>query len=653
MKPWNMRTWTAAIVILAPLAANSQTLDDFFDGSKLQEIRLTMKPADWVLLKQNYMADTYYRGDFEWNGIHISNTGIKSRGSTSRNGIKPALGVHFAAYNPWQRFLGLESIVLRNFAQDASMVRERVTMEMFQKLGLPFEREVHAKVFINDAYVGLFAVVEPLDERFTLTRFSETNGYLYEYKWNGGSFYFNYLGDDPALYVPGLFEAKNNENAPQTEKIMSMIWAANYSSDIDFQTAMEKYIDLGSFVTHVAAEQFMAEGDGIVSTLGMRNFYLYRRLSDDRFVFLVWDKDRTFSMPDFDIFRGTDQNVLMRRALALPEIRQRYLEALLEAAQIAGGAGGWLEQEVVRIFQQIHSAVVEDPSRVCEIRGSGYIPCPLDWFEAEAAYVTDFAKQRSDIVKSAISAAGMSVSHAVLMPGAAMNPASLVPQLVAGSLARIDVPLSVSVITAADTLPLPPELAGVSMGIGGRAAPIANVSPSGAVVQVPWAIVCGPAAITIKDHGVATNTISVEIRPSSPGIFAITHADGTLVDTARPARPGEAVIVHATGLGAPVVPQTDGGLPSGAVILRNEVGAFVDGVPVAVAWAGLSPSFVGLQQVDIEIPNAVPSSDTVELRLMMFGEMGPPFPIAVRQAEFRSRRDKVYSELAATTGLNE
>ena len=52
--------------------------------------------------------------------------------------------------------------------------------------------------------------------------------------------------------------------------------------------------------------------------------------------------------------------------------------------------------------------------------------------------------------------------------------------------------------------------------------------------------------------------------------------------------------------------------------------------PARVLWAGLSPALVGVQQVNIQIPSGVPSSTTVALQFMMFGEMGAPYALAVR-----------------------
>jgi uncharacterized protein (TIGR03437 family) len=622
--------WATIAALAMPSATLGQTLNDFFDGSQLQDLRLTMNPADWPTLKKNYLADTYYKCDFEWRGIAMKNSGLKSRGSGTRNPIKPGLTINFAKYSSSQRFLGLKSIVLRNFAQDASMVHERLTMEMFQKLGLPYEREVHAKLFINNEYIGLFLVVEPLDERFTLTRFGESDGYLYEFNWTGQSFYFNYLGDDPALYVPGLLEAKNHTDDPQPERIRDMIHAANSASDAEFAVAMQNYLDLGSFVTHVAAEEFMTEADGLMNTAGMRNFYLYRRLADNRFVFLVWDKEFTFTVVNFPIFRGTDQNVLMRRALAIPEIRQRYLEALLEAAKIAGGEGGWLQQEGNRVLDQIREAVIADPSRVCGLGKLGLQPCPLDVFEKQARWIPTFAKYRSDFVKEAVAAEGMSMPDPMLMPGQAINAASLVAQLVPGSLARIDTRLSVTETTVADSFPMPRELAGVSVRIGGQSAPLDSVSSTGAVVQVPWELACGPASVVVQDHGRILNTISVEIRPSSPGVFAVAHVNGTLADSAHPARPGEVVVVYATGLGEPAIAQTDGEAPSGDLVAaKNQVSAALGGLPVKVLWAGLTPGFAGLQQVNLRVPDGTPPG-MVALHLTVNGETGPAFAMIVQ-----------------------
>ena len=99
----------------------------------------------------------------------------------------------------------MRSFNTRNFAEDASMMHERLTMLMFARMSLPYLREAHARFFVNGQYAGIYLILEPIDTRFLNTHFDETDGYLYEFKWTGTPYHFEYLGGDSALYVPTHF----------------------------------------------------------------------------------------------------------------------------------------------------------------------------------------------------------------------------------------------------------------------------------------------------------------------------------------------------------------------------------------------------------------------------------------------------------------
>ena len=95
----------------------------------------------------------------------VGNATVRSRGSGTRNPQKPGLRIDFNRYNTSQRFLGLKYIVLDNAWQDASMLRERVTMLLLDRMGMPAPRE-RMRLFINGAYAGLYMAVEALDDIF-------------------------------------------------------------------------------------------------------------------------------------------------------------------------------------------------------------------------------------------------------------------------------------------------------------------------------------------------------------------------------------------------------------------------------------------------------------------------------------------------------
>ena len=80
----------------------------------------------------------------------------------------------------------------------------------------------------------------------------------------------------------------------------------------------------------------------------------------------VWDSDNTFHASDFAITSGHEQNVLMRRAMLVPELRALYFSALAEAAALAmepvvGAGMGWLEWDIVRQRDLTAQAMQLDP----------------------------------------------------------------------------------------------------------------------------------------------------------------------------------------------------------------------------------------------------------------------------------------------------
>ena len=414
------RTWMMIGALqLMPMAAAAQdppapSMDPFFDDSAVQEIRLTIHSSDWTLLKEKFLENIYYPCRFEWQGQAVQNVGIRSRGLGSRSSVKPGLRVDFDRFAPDQTFLGMKSFVLDNLVQDPSMLKERLAMAVFRRLGIPAPREAHARLFVNNEFVGVYAVVEAIDKGFLGRAFGadaaggvENDGYLYEYDYTR-EYRFEYLGANLDEYR--LFDPKTNESHAAAQiwgPVEDMIQAINELPDATFARDLAAFLDLGLFARHLAIESFLAENDGILGYAGLNNFYLYRFENTTRFQFLPWDKDNTFESRDFSIWRNVDTNVLARRALNVPDARNRFLDTLLEAAASvderptdAAGAPvegpGWLEREITRQYEQIRAAAYNDALK----------PFPNQEFDAAYGRLLDFARNRSAAVRAEVSASG-------------------------------------------------------------------------------------------------------------------------------------------------------------------------------------------------------------------------------------------------------
>src|SRR5262249_22683612 len=120
-----------------------------------------------------------------------------------------------------------------------------------------------------------------------------------------------------------------------------------------------------------------------------------------------WDKSNAFWSLDRTVLNNFTSNVLTRRALSVaPDLMAIYKSAMLKAVDVAGGPGGWLEQEITNIYQQIRQAVYDDKLKLCDQFASGYLhPCSNDEFEADVARLLQFARQRADQMRSQVSSA--------------------------------------------------------------------------------------------------------------------------------------------------------------------------------------------------------------------------------------------------------
>src|SRR5262245_38457308 len=376
----------------AATSVQAQTTDDLFNESIVQTLQISMNTRDWDMLRANFTQNDFYPADVTWNGIRVRNVGIRSRGLGSRSGVKPGLDVNFARYSSRGQFLGLRELVLDNLTTDPSMIRERVAMAFYRRLGVPAPREVHANLFVNGEPMGVYAIVEPVDTVFLQRWLNENTGALYEYHWLT-AYYLTFIGENLDLYRP-MFEPRTQETRSTFDlfdPIRELLRTINSAPSNSFRDAVNARLDLDSTLRLIAAESFMAEWDGILGYDGLNNVYLYRPAASPQARPLPWDAHHTFQSADYPLLAGASENVRMRRMLEDPVLRARYFDLVLEAVNSAS-SGDWLVNEGTRDYQQIRNAVLADTLR----------PYSIEEFDRAFAELLTFARTRPAFIRSQV-----------------------------------------------------------------------------------------------------------------------------------------------------------------------------------------------------------------------------------------------------------
>jgi len=180
--------------------------------------------------------------------------------------------------------------------------------------------------------------------------------------------------------------------------------------------------------------------------------------------------------------------------------------------------------------------------------------------------------------------------------------------------------------TVATKLPLTTTLGGVQVLINGTAVPVFSVTPTQASVMVPYGTTGPTAAIVVSSAGKQSNTVTVPVAATSPGVFTMTsnglgnaavlHADYSLVSSANPARHGEIVQVFLTGLGAvsPAIAAGTAAPTNPLSLVTGPVAVFINGLPAKIFYQGLTPTLTALYQLNVMIPAAA-SAGSVALAI--------------------------------------
>ena len=182
-------------------------------------------------------------------------------------------------------------------------------------------------------------------------------------------------------------------------------------------------------------------------------------------------------------------------------------------------------------------------------------------------------------------------------------------------------------------VPLERSLGGTSVCIGSEDAPLYYVGPTQINAQVPFTAAVGETvSIVVNANGKLTAPQSYLIAPAQPGIFSgavIDVQNNAIVTASRPAQLGHELIIYSNGLGR-VGQEVASGEASPQAQALLPVTVTIGGVEVPVSYAGLTPSFVGLNQVNVTLSGSVPTGDNIPVIVKQNGiESNPNLPILV------------------------
>jgi uncharacterized protein (TIGR03437 family) len=193
---------------------------------------------------------------------------------------------------------------------------------------------------------------------------------------------------------------------------------------------------------------------------------------------------------------------------------------------------------------------------------------------------------------------------------------------------------------AASEQPLTTRLGATEVILQGRRLPLLFVAGQQINAVVPFEVAVNTRLpLVVRRGSAATAVETVTMAPAQPSIItapgasspAVYTVQGDLVSAARPARRGEPLVIYCVGLGPVTPPVPDGQTSPGAPVASTTtpLTATIGGRPADVFFAGLTPGFVGLYQVNLAAAADTPSSSAAQLVLTIAGQSSTPVAIPI------------------------
>ena len=273
-----------------------------FDSEDLPEIHLTIDAdsLEELYLQENWYENHEYQTTFIFLSDETNDTltdvGLRFRGNTSRENVKKSFKISFNTYVPGREFFGLKKLNLNAEVNDPSMLRSRISWDLYRGFGLAASRSNHVKLFINGDYYGLYQNTEHIDAEFVESRFDNGRGNLYKCLYPADLIYSSDNPDDykASYYGRRAYDLKTNKAWDDYRDLAAFIGFLNNAGDQEFDCRVAEYFDVNSYLKTAAIDVLSGNWDGYI--YNKNNYYLYHDILSDRFTYIPYDLDNTYGV---------------------------------------------------------------------------------------------------------------------------------------------------------------------------------------------------------------------------------------------------------------------------------------------------------------------------------------------------------------------
>ncbi|MGL1887440.1 MAG: CotH kinase family protein [Reichenbachiella sp.] len=239
---------------------------------------LSFEGLDW------YQVGIRYKGNSTLKNAYSSNTDKYP----FKLDFDEFEGIYPAIKN--QRFYGFKQLNLSSNYDDASFMRELVAADLFRSFGVRSSEVAFCAVYLDRGdgaeFVGLYTLIEEMDDTVYETQFDNADGNLYKPDGNAATF-------ASGTYDEGEMDLKTNEAEGDYSDVKAlydlMQDGARTSDNSAWQASLESIFDIDQYLKYLAVNTVIQNWDtyGVMT----HNYFLYN--NEGKLTWIPWDNNES------------------------------------------------------------------------------------------------------------------------------------------------------------------------------------------------------------------------------------------------------------------------------------------------------------------------------------------------------------------------
>lgn len=343
--------------------------------------------------------------DSTWDHVGIRYKGNSSlRSAVSSGNNKLSFKLDFDEFEDTypeiknQRLYGFKQLNLNNNYSDESLMREKVSSDLFKEFGVPSANTAFCVVYVDHGegsqFFGVYTLVEEMDDTGIENQFGDDSGNLYKPDGTAASFASGTYNDEEMVKKSN----ESEEDYSDVKALYDVINSAERETDTEaWKADVEEVFDVEGFLKWLAANTVMQNWD----TYGnmTHNYFLYTNPETNKLEWIPWDNNEALSAGkgnrgalSLGLDEVSDEWPLIAYLMNEPEYKTMYDRYVYQFAQDA-----FTEEKMVETYSKYFEMLQE--YAYAEKKGYSYISSDQS-FDAAVEILKSHVIERNEAVAS-------------------------------------------------------------------------------------------------------------------------------------------------------------------------------------------------------------------------------------------------------------